>query len=61
MCEWKDPDQLKAILDLDLRDHGESHEKLLQRVHDIAKYSVKTSKSCSSLLGTSFYLDQNRG
>lgn len=49
VCEWKDPDQLRALLDLELRDHGESHEKLLQRVHDVAKYSVKTSKSPSSL------------
>lgn len=49
VCEWKDPDQLRALLDLELRDHGESQEKLLQRVHDVAKYSVKTSKLASSL------------
>ncbi|XP_017343638.1 cysteine sulfinic acid decarboxylase [Ictalurus punctatus] len=43
VCEWKDPDQLRALLDLELREHGESQEKLLQRVHDVAKYSVKTN------------------
>uniref|UniRef100_A0A8C1X1Y8 Cysteine sulfinic acid decarboxylase n=1 Tax=Cyprinus carpio TaxID=7962 RepID=A0A8C1X1Y8_CYPCA len=42
VCEWKDPDQLRALLDLDLREHGESHEQLLQRVQDVARYSVKT-------------------
>uniref|UniRef100_A0A672M7A3 Cysteine sulfinic acid decarboxylase n=1 Tax=Sinocyclocheilus grahami TaxID=75366 RepID=A0A672M7A3_SINGR len=42
VCEWKDPDQLRALLDLDLREHGESHKQLLQRVRDVARYSVKT-------------------
>ncbi|XP_055045197.2 cysteine sulfinic acid decarboxylase isoform X1 [Misgurnus anguillicaudatus] len=42
VCEWKDPDQLRSLLDLELRDHGESHKQLLKRVKDVAKYSVKT-------------------
>ncbi|XP_051516159.1 cysteine sulfinic acid decarboxylase-like isoform X1 [Myxocyprinus asiaticus] len=42
VCEWKDPDQLRTLLDLELREHGESHQQLLQRVQDVARYSVKT-------------------
>uniref|UniRef100_A0A4W4H3Q5 Cysteine sulfinic acid decarboxylase n=1 Tax=Electrophorus electricus TaxID=8005 RepID=A0A4W4H3Q5_ELEEL len=43
VCEWKDPDQLRDVLDLELRDHGETHQQLLQRVRDVAKHSVKTN------------------
>nr|BAL22277.1 cysteine sulfinate decarboxylase [Anguilla japonica] len=43
VCEWRDPEELRAILDLELRDGGESHDQLLRRVRDVAKYSVKTS------------------
>ncbi|XP_028848923.1 cysteine sulfinic acid decarboxylase [Denticeps clupeoides] len=43
VCEWQDPADLSALLDLDLRDDGESHDQLLRRVRDVAKYSVKTS------------------
>ncbi|XP_062314725.1 cysteine sulfinic acid decarboxylase [Osmerus eperlanus] len=43
VCEWRDPDELSALLDLELRDKGEEQPQLLQRVQDVAKYSVKTS------------------
>ncbi|XP_035237390.1 cysteine sulfinic acid decarboxylase [Anguilla anguilla] len=43
VCEWRDPEELRAILDLELRDGGESRDQLLRRVRDVAKYSVKTS------------------
>ncbi|XP_030623271.1 cysteine sulfinic acid decarboxylase isoform X2 [Chanos chanos] len=43
VCEWQEPEQLRALLDLELREHGESHKQLLQRVRDVAKYSVKTN------------------
>ncbi|KAM9751245.1 cysteine sulfinic acid decarboxylase [Menidia menidia] len=43
VCEWKDPDELALLLDLQLRDSGEPQGRLLQRVRDVAKYSVKTT------------------
>lgn len=43
VCDWHDPKQLKELLDLELRDSGESHDQLLSRVRDVAKYSVKTN------------------
>ncbi|NXK46945.1 GADL1 decarboxylase, partial [Chauna torquata] len=43
VCEWQAPDVLKKILDLEVRDTGESHQKLLQLCRDVIKYSVKTS------------------
>ncbi|XP_066564575.1 cysteine sulfinic acid decarboxylase [Amia ocellicauda] len=43
VCEWREPDELRALLDLELREGGESNEQLLRRVRDIAKYSVKTN------------------
>ncbi|KAG9340215.1 hypothetical protein JZ751_021655 [Albula glossodonta] len=43
VCEWRDAHELRAVLDLELRDGGESHDQLLQRVRDVAKYSVKTN------------------
>ena len=45
VCEWRSPEQLKELLDLELRDEGESESKTLQRCRDAIKYSVKTSKS----------------
>lgn len=44
VCEWRDPEELSALLDLELRDKGEEQPQLLQRVQDVAKYSVKTSE-----------------
>lgn len=45
VCEWREPDSLALLLDLQLRDTGESQDRLLQRVRDVAKYSIKTSKN----------------
>ncbi|XP_059675055.1 acidic amino acid decarboxylase GADL1 [Gavia stellata] len=43
VCEWRAPETLKQILDLEMRDTGESHQKLLQLCRDVIQYSVKTS------------------
>ncbi|XP_076022626.1 cysteine sulfinic acid decarboxylase [Genypterus blacodes] len=43
VCEWREPEELAALLDLELREEGEPKGRLLQRVQDVAKYSVKTS------------------
>ncbi|XP_069586122.1 acidic amino acid decarboxylase GADL1 [Ranitomeya imitator] len=43
VCEWKDPEQLKKLLDVNLKDIGEPHQKLLQLCQNAIKYSVKTS------------------
>ncbi|XP_027306900.2 acidic amino acid decarboxylase GADL1 [Anas acuta] len=43
VCEWRAPETLKKILDLEMRDTGESHQKLLQLCQDVIQYSVKTS------------------
>ncbi|KAF3845513.1 hypothetical protein F7725_008676 [Dissostichus mawsoni] len=43
VCEWKEPEDLALLLDLELRAAGEPQQRLLQRVKDVAKYSIKTS------------------
>ncbi|XP_071324421.1 acidic amino acid decarboxylase GADL1-like [Trachinotus anak] len=43
VCEWRSPEQLKELLDLELGDSGESESKILQRCRDAIKYSVKTA------------------
>ncbi|KAM9342459.1 cysteine sulfinic acid decarboxylase-like [Pholidichthys leucotaenia] len=43
VCEWKEPEELAQLLDLELRDTGEPQPRLLQRVRNVAKYSIKTS------------------
>lgn len=48
VCEWREPESLALLLDLQLRDTGESQDRLLQRVRDVAKYSIKTSKNHSN-------------
>lgn len=48
VCEWKEPEELAQLLDLELRVTGEPHQKLLERVRDVAKYSIKTSKDAGS-------------
>lgn len=48
MCEWQAPEALKQILDLEIRDAGESHQKLLQLCRDVIQYSVKTSRNAIS-------------
>ncbi|KAL0963340.1 hypothetical protein UPYG_G00304980 [Umbra pygmaea] len=42
VCEWHSPEQLKELLDLDLREGGEAHPQILQRCRDAIRYSVKT-------------------
>ncbi|XP_039602686.1 cysteine sulfinic acid decarboxylase isoform X1 [Polypterus senegalus] len=43
VCEWKDPEMLRDLLDLELGDSNEPHEKLLQLCRDVARFSVKTN------------------
>ncbi|XP_047453817.1 acidic amino acid decarboxylase GADL1-like [Mugil cephalus] len=43
VCEWQSPEQLKELLDLELGEGGESESKILQRLRDTIKYSVKTT------------------
>ncbi|XP_047453689.1 acidic amino acid decarboxylase GADL1-like [Mugil cephalus] len=42
VCEWRSPEKLKELLDLELRDGGESESRILQRCTDAIRYSVKT-------------------
>lgn len=49
VCEWRSPEQLKELLDLELREGGESESKILQRCRDAIKYSVKTSRSSNDI------------
>ncbi|XP_045071102.1 acidic amino acid decarboxylase GADL1-like [Coregonus clupeaformis] len=44
VCEWRSPEQLKDLLDLELREGGEAHPQILQRCRDAIRYSVKTGK-----------------
>jgi hypothetical protein len=42
VVEWRAPEQLKKLMDLDLSADRVSHDKLLQLLKDIIHYSVKT-------------------
>ncbi|XP_019340342.1 cysteine sulfinic acid decarboxylase isoform X2 [Alligator mississippiensis] len=42
VCDWKEPEDLRHLLDLELRGHGEPQPQVLQRCRDIIRYSVKT-------------------
>nr|XP_012305724.1 cysteine sulfinic acid decarboxylase isoform X3 [Aotus nancymaae] len=42
VCEWKEPEELKQLLDLELRSQGESQEKILEHCRAVIHYSVKT-------------------
>ncbi|XP_037703561.1 cysteine sulfinic acid decarboxylase isoform X4 [Choloepus didactylus] len=42
VCEWKEPEELKQLLDLELRSQGESQEQILERCQAVIRYSVKT-------------------
>ncbi|XP_039718295.1 cysteine sulfinic acid decarboxylase isoform X1 [Pteropus medius] len=42
VCEWKEPKELKQLLDLELQSQGESQEKILERCRAVIRYSVKT-------------------
>ncbi|XP_035984904.1 acidic amino acid decarboxylase GADL1 [Fundulus heteroclitus] len=43
VCEWRSPEELKELLDLELRDGGESEAQILERCRDAIRYSVKTT------------------
>uniref|UniRef100_A0A8I6GBN4 Cysteine sulfinic acid decarboxylase n=1 Tax=Rattus norvegicus TaxID=10116 RepID=A0A8I6GBN4_RAT len=42
VCEWKEPEELKQLLDLELQSQGESRERILERCRAVIHYSVKT-------------------
>ncbi|XP_053160009.1 cysteine sulfinic acid decarboxylase [Hemicordylus capensis] len=42
VCDWKEPEELQRILDLDLKDNGEPQERLLEHCRDVIRHSVKT-------------------
>ncbi|XP_075580983.1 LOW QUALITY PROTEIN: cysteine sulfinic acid decarboxylase [Pelecanus crispus] len=42
VCDWKEPRELRELLDLELRSGGEPPERLLERCRDLIRYSVKT-------------------
>lgn len=44
VCEWRSPEELKELLDLELRDGGESESEVLKRCRDAIRYSVKTGE-----------------
>lgn len=41
VIEWIEPEELKKVLDLKLKETGESEEELIKLVEDTLKYSVK--------------------
>nr|XP_023417552.1 acidic amino acid decarboxylase GADL1-like [Cavia porcellus] len=43
VCEWQPPEQLKQLLDLEMRDTGEPHDRLLKLCRDVIRFSVKTN------------------
>ncbi|EPY83377.1 hypothetical protein CB1_000571010 [Camelus ferus] len=49
VCEWRPPEQLRQLLDLEPRDSGEPHGRLLALCRDVIRYSVKTSKTSQAL------------
>ncbi|GLH15075.1 Glutamate decarboxylase [Gryllus bimaculatus] len=42
VLEWRSPEQMGALVDLQVRDAPVDHDQLIQYVKDIIKYSVKT-------------------
>ncbi|XP_055474324.1 cysteine sulfinic acid decarboxylase isoform X2 [Psammomys obesus] len=42
VCEWKEPEELRQLLDLELQSQGEPQERILERCRDVIRYSVKT-------------------
>lgn len=53
MCEWKEPEELKQLLDLELRSQGEASEQILARCREVIRYSVKTCASWAGAGGAS--------
>lgn len=60
VCEWKQPEELAELLDLELRAAGEPHHRLLERVRDVAKYSIKTSKDAGASFLHRSHIRQNK-
>lgn len=68
VCEWQPPERLEQLLDLEMRDTGEPHHRLLELCQDIIRYSVKTSKNLppwsvpptSSYMFFSMYVPQGK-
>ncbi|XP_013376403.1 PREDICTED: cysteine sulfinic acid decarboxylase isoform X2 [Chinchilla lanigera] len=42
VCEWKEPEELKQLLDLELQSCGEAQEQILEHCRAVIHYSVKT-------------------
>ncbi|XP_030376770.1 cysteine sulfinic acid decarboxylase [Scaptodrosophila lebanonensis] len=42
VVEWHEPAELRQLFDFQLREHGESHEKLRQLLQQTIRFSVKT-------------------
>ncbi|NXN74555.1 CSAD decarboxylase, partial [Himantopus himantopus] len=42
VCEWKEPEELRELLDLELPSRGERPERLLERCRVVIQYSVRT-------------------
>ncbi|XP_077932147.1 cysteine sulfinic acid decarboxylase isoform X2 [Halichoerus grypus] len=53
VCEWKEPEELKQLLDLELRSQGEASEQILARCREVIRYSVKTCGSWAVAGGVS--------
>ncbi|NXO72380.1 CSAD decarboxylase, partial [Phainopepla nitens] len=51
VCDWKKPQELRELLDLELRSDGEGRERLLQRCRDVLRLSVRTGhpRFCNQL------------
>lgn len=44
VCEWKEPEELRELLDLELPSRGERPEKLLERCRAVIRHSVRTGQ-----------------
>ncbi|XP_027447486.1 cysteine sulfinic acid decarboxylase isoform X2 [Zalophus californianus] len=43
VCEWKEPEELKQLLDLELRSQGEASEQILARCREVTRTSSTSS------------------
>ncbi|NWI19213.1 CSAD decarboxylase, partial [Crypturellus soui] len=50
VCEWKEPRELRELLDLELRRRGEPPHRVLERCRDVLRYSVKTGEAGGPIL-----------
>ncbi|KAG6920679.1 cysteine sulfinic acid decarboxylase [Chelydra serpentina] len=42
VCDWREPQDLQKILDLEMRSSGEPRQRVLALCRDVIRYSVKT-------------------